>query len=328
MKKTFCLLIIFLSIVSFSEELKQAPAAGPANFVEASKIEGLESNVVFKDNKLVSCSIKGTGIVTSKPDNVYIEIGFSSEPSSTMKSAENDLNKKTDFLIRTIGRLYGIKKESFKMSKMSPKLNEQIMKVPKALQQLDAAGNPIEKKENKYYVSKSIVINDLGKKKMSELMEIIDKCSEYGATVIAEKTKTDDAVLSESTLGTGQTQLKQTKGMSKLNIKNESAETSNELINYFFKEETLEKMTKDAKAAALKEIQAKMDKVNDKVNVKAMDQKFTENLSSTTTEEGELTVTDEVMADFTVPGAVQAPTGAPAGAPGAPASPGAAPEKK
>jgi hypothetical protein len=259
---------------------------------------GIAENLSFKGGKVTGFSLTGTGIVTAKPDNVFVQFAVKTDPANSLRSAELEINRKIDFITYNLCRLYSIKKESIKVWGFAPQMQEQIIRTPSSLQQRDSYGNPIQKKEYKYTITKFIIINDLGNKKLEEICELIDKAISYGAIAVAEIPKDDSNVQSSSVLGSAKSRISALKGISKLKIAADTKDPNNELINYHFKEETLEKIIKEAKEQALKEAKEKVDKVKKALNFKEneMDVNFKEDISATSNEEGEITVKAEVTA--------------------------------
>jgi hypothetical protein len=77
----------------------------------------------------------------------------------------------------------------------------------------------------------------------------------------------------------------------------------NEMINIHFKDETIEKMSKDARQKAAAEIKDKAEKIKGvlEYDEKSMQVKYTDNSTTTQTPEGEMTIKCVLVADFSKP---------------------------
>ena len=135
---------------------------------------GIAENVKFSGGKVAGFSFTGTGIVTAKPDNVFVQFSVKSGPQNSLRSAETAVAQKVDWMIYNIGRLFRIKKENFKVYGFQPELVKQTMKQNRSLTQKDEYGNVIEKVEFKYNSKKYVVVGDLGSKSFVEICEMLD----------------------------------------------------------------------------------------------------------------------------------------------------------
>lgn len=264
---------------------------------------GIAENLSLRDGKVAGFSLTGTGIVTAKPDNVYVQFSIKSESTASLRSAELDIKRKLDFITYNIGRLYSIKNESIKTWGFAPEMHEQIIRTPRSLQQRDEYGNVIQQKKYKYTITKYIIINDLGSKTIEEICDLIDKAVSYGVSAVANIPSYAGDVESSTSLGTAKAKLSAIKGASKLEISTDVKDPANELINYHFKEETLEKLIKEAKDKALVDAKDKVDKVKKILNFKENEMKitFAEKLTATNSEEGEITIRADVTAILSKP---------------------------
>ncbi|MEI7904255.1 MAG: SIMPL domain-containing protein [Candidatus Firestonebacteria bacterium] len=290
--KTITLLLLLIALRVCAQE--------PAKGADLSGIS--EKYTVNKDGKLDDAVITGIGILTSTPDEVYVQLSLKSDPSNTLKAAQIDLERKIDFITARLAGAFRLKKENFKSAALDSKLKEQSIRNPASLVYKDSSGKIIQKKEYKYELSKNLIISGLAGKKMGEVLEIIDKAVGYGATAVAEAVKEDPAEVESTTvLGTSTSKMALSKGVSKLAIKKGEDAEKNELINYYFSEATLEKLStkcREKAAADAKEKLAKLSKIYP-FNSNEKDIQFSEDISAVQTSEGELTVKCEYSVAIT-----------------------------
>jgi hypothetical protein len=166
-----------------------------------------------------------------------------------------------------------------------PQMITQVLAVPKG-------STTPPQRVAKYIVMKYLVISDLGKLKLSDICEILDKAQGYGAIGVAELPPDAPEWVASATTAEANVKVAQTKGVSKNNIDTEVKATDNEFINYHFNEATLEKLIKEARDKAVKDAKEKLDLIKKALNFKEneMNIKFTEKMSTTATEEGEMTI--------------------------------------
>ena len=273
---------------------------------------GVAENVRFSGGKLSGFSFTGTGIVTAKPDNVFVQFSVKSGPMVTLRAAEIESNRKVDFLTYNIGRLFKIKKESFKSYGFQPEMIQQTMRQANTTRQRDLNGNVIDRVQQRYNITKYVVVNDLGSKKFEEVCEILDKAIDYGAIAVAEIPKVDSAVASETSLGVGGTQMNAVKGATKLKFNANTQNPANKLVNYHFNEGTLEKLIKSAKDQAYKEAKEKVEKIKAVLKFKEseMDITFAESINANSDEEGAVTIKADVTASLIKNAAAAAAGGA------------------
>ncbi|MFH1073858.1 MAG: hypothetical protein V1752_02105 [Candidatus Firestonebacteria bacterium] len=259
---------------------------------------GVAENVKFSGGKVSGFSFTGTGIITAKPDNVFIQFSVKSGAMVTLRSAEIESARRVDFLTYNLGRLFRIKKESFKSYGFQPEVIQQTMRQAKTLKRRDQDGNPIDEVQQRYNITKYVVVNDLGNKKFEEVCEILDKAIDYGAIAVAAIPKLDNAVESQTTLGVGDTQVNAVKGGTKLKFKADTKNPANQLVNYHFNEGTLEKLIKSAKDQAYKEAKEKVEKIKAALKFKEseMDISFEESVNASSDEEGAVTIKADVTA--------------------------------
>ena len=233
----------------------------------------------------------------------------------TLRAAEIESARKVDFLTYNIGRLFKVKKESFKSFGFEPEMIQQTMRQANTIKQRDMNGNIIDRVQQRYNITKYVVVNDLGGKKFEEVCEILDKAIDYGAIAVAEIPKTDNAVSSETSLGSGGTQMNAVKGATKLKFNSNTKNPANKLVNYHFNEGTLEKLIKSAKDQAYKEAKDKVEKIKAVLKFKEseMDINFAESINANTDEEGAVTIKADVTASLSKnAAAAAAPAAAPA----------------
>lgn len=259
---------------------------------------GVAENVRFSGGKVAGFSFTGTGIVTAKPDNVFIQFSVKSNPMPTLRATENETMKKVDFMVYNLGRLFKIKKDKFKVFGFQPKMVQQKVKKAKSLKQKDSEGNVIDDYQYKYSLTKYVVVNDLGGRKLSEICEILDKAVDYGGVAVAEIPKPDGSVEKETGLGDGDSQITAVKGATKLKFSSEMKNPNNKLVNYHFSEGTLEKLMKKARDMAYKEAKEKVDKIRIAIKFKEneMDIDFLEDMNASSDEEGAVTIKADVTA--------------------------------
>jgi len=292
MRKLLSFAVIFFAAINvFGQETSDKLAAS----------EELE-NIVYKNNKLDSFSMTGTGIVTAKPDNVFVQLSISSTPGNNMASAGRDLDQKVDFLIRSISRDFKLKKENFKVSVSGVQMQEATSKVRTANSKFDENGQLIPEKSYTSSMKKIIVINDLGSKSPQDLLSIIDAGVKYGAVAIASSSsgqETDTSTITEA--GKNSAKMKLSKGGSAAKITPDIKDNDNQLINYHFNEETLKKLMKQAKDSALKEIKEKLARTKEKIKLNESDFDFNikEDFNASSTEDGEISIKADVAVNYT-----------------------------
>jgi len=264
---------------------------------------GIAENVKFSGGKVAGFSFTGSGIVTAKPDNVFVQFSVKSGPQNSLRSAETAVAQKVDWMIYNIGRLFRIKKENFKVYGFQPELVKQTMKQNRSLTQKDEYGNVIEKVEFKYNSKKYVVVGDLGSKSFVEICEMLDKAVDYGGIAVAEIPKLNNEVASATAEGKADSRLKAVKGATKLKFAATTQNPDNQLINYHFNEATLEKLMKTAKDQAYKEAKDKVDKIKAVLKFKEneMDIIFAESTTAASDEEGAVTIKTDVTATLSKP---------------------------
>ena len=224
-------------------------------------------NISYSGGKLSGFKMTGTGILTAKPDNVFVQVTVKSAPSVNLKAAEMDVMQKVEFLIRGISREFKLKKENFAVSNSGTQLQERTKKGASANDQFDDDGVRIAKKTYSNTAKKTVVINNLGGKKQTEVMDILDAAAKYGASTVVSVDVEDTASESVSTISESSTQAKAVKGATAINMTANIQNPANQLINYHMNEETLKKLLKDAKAAAMLEVKAKYAKATSKIKI-------------------------------------------------------------
>ncbi|MEI7904538.1 MAG: hypothetical protein WCI43_03870 [Candidatus Firestonebacteria bacterium] len=253
---------------------------------------GVAQNVRMSGGKVSGLNIIGTGIVTAKPDNVFLQFKIKSDPKNSLAYADKDADKKIEYIADRLKSRFKLKKENFKVWGFSPEMLAEKQKNASFSNAQNQFTTSI-----KQTVTKFFAINDLGKLKIFEICEIIDRASELGAIGVAEIPPALASYVESSTvMGAAKNKISQTKGVSKNNIKTSSKAEQNEFINYHFNEETLEKLVAQARQAAYKEAKEKFAAVKKvlKFNENEMDVVFNEEQSTTTTEEGEITIRIDV----------------------------------
>jgi len=253
---------------------------------------GVAENIKYSGGKVAGFTFTGAGIVTARPDNVYIQFMVKSGPCPTTRGAEIQSTQKVSFLTYNLGRLFKIKKESFKSYGFQPEVLQQTVRQAKSLKRRDDDGKAIDQMQMKYNITKYVVVNDLGSKKFVDICEILDKAIDYGATAIADIPKLDNSVSDQVSLGVGDTQTKAVKGATKLKFNTDTKNPANQLINYHFNQATLEKVIKSAKDQAYKEAKEKVDKIKAllKFKEKDMDISFKEAVDIKSNEDGDISV--------------------------------------
>ena len=261
---------------------------------------GLAENVRFSAGKVSGFSFTGTGIVTAKPDNVFIQFSVKSGLQNSLRSAENEALKKVDFMTYNIGRLFKVKKEDFKVYGFDPEMVQQTLRVPNGLIERDNDGNIVAKTRIKYNVTKFVVVGNLGTKKFLDVCEMLDKAVDYGAIAVAEIPNIDGGVAASANLGKAAAQVNAVKGASKLKFTAIMNNPNNQLINYHFNEDTLEKLMKTAKDAAYKEAKDKVAKIKAVLKFKdtEMDINFNESTNVVSDEEGTVNIRVDVTANL------------------------------
>ncbi|MFH1074328.1 MAG: hypothetical protein V1752_04480 [Candidatus Firestonebacteria bacterium] len=204
-------------------------------------------NVSYSGGQLSGFAITGTGILTAKPDNVYVQFTVKSGPSVNLKAAEIDVTRKIEFLIRGICREFKLKKENFAVSNAGTQVQERTRKGVSADDQFDEEGNRIAKKSYSNTAKKTVVINNLGGKKQTEVMDILDAAAKYGGTPVANADAEETATESVSDISQSLAQSRGVKGATSLKMTENIQNPSNQLINYHMNEETLKKLLKDTK---------------------------------------------------------------------------------
>ena len=266
---------------------------------------GVAENVRFSGGKVAGFAFTGTGIVTAKPDNVFVQFSVKSGPQNSLRAAENEVMKKVDWMTYQLGWLYKIKKENFKVYGFQPEMVQQSVRQSRSLQQKDEEGKVIPKIEYGYNSKKYVVVSDLGKKSFIEICEMLDKAVDYGAIAVAEIPKLNSEITGESVAGKGNTQMTAVKGATKLKFQATTSNPNNQLINYHFNEATLEKLIKTAKDLAYKEAKDKVEKIKKVLKFKEneMDINFAEIINAASDEEGAVTIKAEVTATLNKPAA-------------------------
>ncbi|MCX5776718.1 MAG: hypothetical protein NTX32_03705 [Candidatus Firestonebacteria bacterium] len=288
-------------VLGFALLLALFPAAygeegvGGVVFGATEELEG----VSYSGGQFAGFTVTGTGILTAKPDNVFISLQIRSTPQISMQAAEKDIERKVDFLIRGISREFKLKKENFKIIDGDNQLEERTIKGKS-----DNSGESApDTKTYQQSTSKTVVISDLGGKKRNAIIEIIDAAIKYGAVAVpsAVDMPADTSSGSVSVIGKKGKKSAATKGGSKLKIKADMKENSNQLINSHFNEETLKKLLKEAKELAFNEIKEKLTRVKTKVKFNDTDYDFNINEANsiTSTEDGEVSIKTDVAVVYT-----------------------------
>ncbi|OGF47535.1 MAG: hypothetical protein A2452_02450 [Candidatus Firestonebacteria bacterium RIFOXYC2_FULL_39_67] len=290
------LVFIFLA-AAFTPAYCQEKDGKNSQVLDAS--EELE-NVAYSGGQISGFTITGTGILTAKPDNVFVRFTVKSEPSVNLKAAEVDVSKKVEFLIRGICREFKLKKENFTVSGAGTQIQERTKKGASANDRFDDEGNRLKSKSYKNTAKKTVVINNLKDKKQAEIMDILDAAAKYGGAPIAINDMEDTAAESVSVISEGLTGSKLFKGATPAKITENIQNPVNQLINYHLNEETLKKLMKDAKAAAMLEVKQKYSKVTAKIKIKEeeFDIDITEDNNVNSDEEGLLTLKTEVTVAY------------------------------
>ena len=284
------------------ELVKALSPEGINDFAQAIMTTDTVPKIVSKKGKIGGSgfTITGTGILTAKPDNVFVRFTVKSEPSVNLKAAEVDVSKKVEFLIRGICREFKLKKENFTVSGAGTQIQERTKKGASANDRFDDEGNRLKSKSYKNTAKKTVVINNLKDKKQAEIMDILDAAAKYGGAPIAINDMEDTAAESVSVISEGLTGSKLFKGATPAKITENIQNPVNQLINYHLNEETLKKLMKDAKAAAMLEVKQKYSKVTAKIKIKEeeFDIDITEDNNVNSDEEGLLTLKTEVTVAY------------------------------
>ncbi|MFH1824764.1 MAG: hypothetical protein ABH873_06015 [Candidatus Firestonebacteria bacterium] len=255
---------------------------------------GVAKNLFFREGKVAGFSFTGSGIRKAKPDNVFIKFSVISDISNTLRAAEISIGRKIDFVIYNVGRRLSIKKEDFKVTAPKLQMIEQVIKAPSS----DDKGGS-SKKEHKYTIAKNIIVNNLGNRKLVDICEIIDMAINYGAVAISQTSADNPSwVQSSKALGEKNSSVSSSRGMPKTNVDFEMQSPSNELINYYLKAETFERMIKEAKDEALQDAKKQVENVKKVLHFdeKEMEIKFDESTSTLISEEDEIVVKVDVTA--------------------------------
>jgi hypothetical protein len=265
------------------------------------EVEGLK----YEKGAVKEFSVFGVGIITAKPDNIFIQFSIKSDPETNLKAAEVSAQKKADFIIDSLVRYYKLKKTSIKIINVNPQLIQQKIAAPKSLQKKNESGEVIANTVTKYQITKYIVVNDLGKTKMTDIYEIIDKAVSYGASALKDvdiPRYVDSTVEESNVTGEATRAMSAFKGgASKLKMTTAIKDNNNQLVNYHFNEDTLAKMQKEARGKARAEIKEKFDKAKSalKINENDFVVSYKEDNSVTSTEDYEITMKLELTAVIT-----------------------------
>ena len=292
-KAIICALLVFTAVNGFAQDMADKLTAS----------EELE-NINYKNNLLDSFSVTGTGIVTAKPDNVFVQLSISSIPGTNMASLGRDLDQKLDFLIRSLCRDFKLKKENFKVSVSGIQMQESTSKIKTASSKYDDEGKLIPEKSYTSSMKKTIVINDLGAKTPQDLLALIDAGVKYGAVAIAANAAGEETATSSITeIGSNKAKMALTKGGSAAKITPDIKDAANQLINYHFNEETLKKLMKQAKDNALKEIREKFSRLKEKMKLNEADFDFNlkEEYNAASTEDGEISIKADISLNYARP---------------------------
>ncbi len=300
MKRVLLLLSVLLGLVLF---------AGAQDFLNKAAEDQTMSDVKKSaDGTLSAFKISGSGIATGKPDGVYVKLAVSSGSMTSLRSAQNDVDGKISFIIGRLTALYRMKKEDFKVFQPAAQMKEQTLGTPTSLVVKDSNGNPIKQTAYKYLISKTVIMNGLVDRKIGEVFEIVDRAVSYGATAIAAIDKGDGSEVASSTIMTDAnsssgSKIQLSKGVSKLKIDKAEDASSSEFINFFFKDQTLDKLKQSARAEAVKEVKGKIAEAGKKYTLdeKKYEIGLTEDYTATQTAEGELSVKCDLAADYKVP---------------------------
>ncbi len=259
---------------------------------------GVAKDLKITGGKVSGFTFSGTGMATGKPDNIFVQLTVKSGMKDSMQFAEKDIEKIIDNIIWKLTgyfRYLHLDKKQFKSFKGVPEVinyTEKDFSSP--------GGKPVAgHSRSKYTITKTLTINDLGKLKMEEIYEIIDRAKQFGATVIADPPAAlPSEVFSATSAGQGMSKTQQTKGVSKVKVLDESTADKSEFINWHFNEDTLKKLIEQARGEAYKEAKEKVAAVKKLIKFKDsdMDVDYTENTSSTQTDEGEVTIRVDVTA--------------------------------
>jgi len=284
-------IIFLLTTLAFASSQEGSPSMEMNDELE---------NISYSAGQLSGFSITGTGILTAKPDNVFVQFTVKSAASANLKSAEVDVTQKVDFLIRGICREFKIKKESFSVANAGTQMQERTKKGASANDQFDDEGNRIKKKTFSNTAKKTIVINNLGGKKQSEVMDILDAATKYGGALISVADAEETGSESVEEISSSSAQSKAVKGSTKTKITENIQDSANQLINYHMNEETLKKLLKEAKTAAMLEIKQKYAKATAKIKIKEEEYNIDikEDNNVTSDENGLLTIKTEVSATY------------------------------
>ncbi len=260
------------------------------------------------DGTLSAFKISGAGVATGKPDGVYVKLAVSSGSMTSLRSAQADVDGKISFIIGRLSALYRMKKDDFKIFQPSAQLKQQTLGTPTSLVVKDSNGNPVTQTAYKYLISKTVIMNGLSDRKIGEIFEIVDRAVSYGATAIAAIDKSDGSEVASSTILTdannsSSSKIQLSKGVSKLKIDKAEDASQSEFINFFFKDETLDKFKMSARAEAVKEVKGKITEAGKKYTIdeKKYEIGLTEDYTATQTAEGELSVKCDLIADYKVP---------------------------
>ena len=293
----FFMLLAFGVVYAQEEGAPKPPAEVP---LEAN--ENLD-NLQFKNSQVSGFSVTGSGILTAMPDNAFIQLTMKSNPGPNLKTGETDVNQKVEFMIRGLCREFKLKKENFSMTGGGTQMQERTRKGVSADDQYDSDGTIIPKKTYSNTVKKTIIVNELGKKKTAEIMGIIDAAATYGATAIVSLIEEDTVKESVVSFGKSSAKSQALKGASGLKINADIKDPSNQLINYHFKEETLKGLLKQARDASFKEIKEKLAKAREKAKINDaefdIDVKEDNNLSAT--EDGEVIIRTDITVTYAKP---------------------------
>ena len=303
MRLSFCFVLL---LAAFSFVYGEGEGAGAKQ--ESSGISALDAseeleNVTYSGGQLSGFLITGTGILTTKPDNVFVQFTIKSSPAVNLKAAEVDVNQKIEFLIRGICREFKLKKDNFSVMNSGTAMQERTKKGASASDQFDADGNRMAKKTYSNTATKTVVVNNLGSKKQTEVMDILDAASKYGATPVAGVDAEDTSSESVSSISQGLVQSKGIKGSSSLKVTENIQNPTNQLINYHMSDETLKKLLKEAKVMAMQEVKDKYAKAAAKIKIRDSD--FDINISEVNNvnsdEEGLLTIKTDVSVTYAKP---------------------------
>jgi|GEM_PF-2474935 len=254
--------------------------------------------ITFAEDKVSGYSVVGTGMVTTKPDNVSVQFLVKSSPQATLKLADTIVTERVGWMIYNISRIYNIKKENIIIYDFPSERVKESARKSKHLIRKNDDNNSAGEDDFRYISKKYVVVGDLGSKSFVEICEMLDKAVDYGGIAVAEIPKLNNEVAPATAEGKADSRLKVVNGATKLKFAATTQNPDNQLINYHFNEATLEKLMKTAKDQAYKEAKDKVDKIKAVLKFKEneVDIIFAESTTAASDEEGAVTIKTEVTA--------------------------------